>query len=102
MRHPYRIVSIHRERLSTMRTLAWVIVLVVIAANEPARLFKIIIEFISTQVHTIGLKRKGVVSWQMRKSSRKPAISSGHKKLKSQKKGGLCFGVQPPLTNRRP
>jgi hypothetical protein len=38
-----------------MRTLAWVIVLVVIAANEPARLFKLIVEFISTLMHTIGL-----------------------------------------------
>jgi hypothetical protein len=38
-----------------MRTLAWVIVLVVIAANEPARLFTIIVEFISTLMQTIGL-----------------------------------------------
>ena len=38
-----------------MRTLAWVIVLVVIAANEPARLFKIIVDLISTLMHTIGL-----------------------------------------------
>ena len=37
-----------------MRTLAWVIVLVVIATNEPARLFKAIVEFISTLMHTIG------------------------------------------------
>jgi len=38
-----------------MRTLAWVIVLAVIAANEPSRLFKIFIEFISTLMHAIGL-----------------------------------------------
>ena len=55
MRHQYRIVSIHEERLSTMRTLARVIVLVVIAANEPSHLLKIFAEFISTLMHTIGL-----------------------------------------------
>jgi len=54
MGHRYRIVSIHKERLSTMRTLAWVIVLVVIAANEPSHLLKIIVEFISTLMHIIG------------------------------------------------
>jgi hypothetical protein len=55
MGHHRRIVIIHKERASTMRTLAWVIVLVVIAANEPARLFTIIVEFISTLMQTIGL-----------------------------------------------
>ncbi len=38
-----------------MRTLAWVIVLVVIAANEPSHLLKIIVEFISTLMHNTGL-----------------------------------------------
>lgn len=37
-----------------MRTLAWVIVLVVIAISEPARLFRAIIEYISTLMHVIG------------------------------------------------
>jgi len=51
----YRIVSIHKERSSTMRTLAWVIVLVVIAVNEPFHLLKIFAEFIATLMHAIGL-----------------------------------------------
>ena len=55
MGHDYLIVSIHKERLSTMRTVAWVIVLAVIAANEPSHLLKRIAEFISTLIHTIGL-----------------------------------------------
>jgi hypothetical protein len=38
-----------------MRTLAYVIVLVVIAANEPSHLVKHIVEFIATLMHTIGL-----------------------------------------------
>ena len=38
-----------------MRTLAWVIVLVVIAANEPFHLLKIFAEFIATLMHAIGL-----------------------------------------------
>jgi len=38
-----------------MRTLALVIVLVVIAANEPAHLLKIFAEFISTLMDAIGL-----------------------------------------------
>jgi hypothetical protein len=38
-----------------MRTLAWVIVLAVIAANEPSHLLKIIVEFISTLMHSTGL-----------------------------------------------
>jgi len=55
MRHQYRIVPVHRERVSIIRTLAWVIVLVVIAANEPSHLLKIITEFISTLMEIIGL-----------------------------------------------
>ena len=55
MGHQGRIVTNHKEKVSTMRTLAWVIVLVVIAANEPSRLFKIIVAFISTLMHNIGL-----------------------------------------------
>jgi hypothetical protein len=55
MGHEERIVSIHNERLPTMRTLAWVIVLAVIAANEPSRLLKIIVEFVSTLMHSTGL-----------------------------------------------
>jgi hypothetical protein len=54
MGHPNRIVSIHKERLSTMRTLAWVIVLVVIAVNEPFHLLKIFVEVVSTLMHAIG------------------------------------------------
>src|SRR6185503_2309138 len=37
----------------------------------------------------------------MRKSWWKLGRSSGHKKLKLLKKGGLCFGAQPTLMNRR-
>jgi hypothetical protein len=37
-----------------MRTLAWVIVLVVIAASEPSHLLTIIVEFISTLMHIVG------------------------------------------------
>lgn len=38
-----------------MRTLAWVIVLAVIAANEPSQLLRNVAEFISMLVHIIGL-----------------------------------------------
>jgi hypothetical protein len=37
-----------------MRTLAWVIVLVVIAAKEPAHLFEQIVKMFSTLIHLIG------------------------------------------------
>ncbi len=53
---PNRIVSIHNERLPTMRTLAWVIILVVIAANEPAQLLRKIVELISMLIHIIGVQ----------------------------------------------
>ena len=55
MGHRGRTVTIHKERVPTMRTLAWVIVLVVIAVNEPSRLLKTIVEFISTLMNNIGL-----------------------------------------------
>ena len=55
MGHRERTVTIHKERVPTMRTLAWVIVLVVIAVNEPSRLLKTIVEFISTLMNNIGL-----------------------------------------------
>jgi len=54
-----RIVTILKESVPTMRTLAWVIVLIVIAANEPSRLLMTIVEFISTLMNNIGLWRKG-------------------------------------------
>jgi len=37
-----------------MRTLAWVIVLVVIAISEPLHLLKIFIEFVSTLLRTLS------------------------------------------------
>ena len=55
MRHPYRIVSIRHRKVPIMRTIAWVIILAVIAANEPCHLLKTIVEFISTLIHFIGL-----------------------------------------------
>ena len=55
MRLPRRLLSIHNERVTTMRTLALVIVLVVIAANEPYHLLECAVEFISTLIHLIGL-----------------------------------------------
>ncbi len=56
MGFPNRIVSIHNERLATMRTLAWVIILVVIAANEPAQLLRKIVQLISMLIHIIGVQ----------------------------------------------
>lgn len=38
-----------------MRTLAWVLILVVIAANEPSHLVKIIAESVSTLMRFTGL-----------------------------------------------
>ena len=37
-----------------MRTIAWVIILAVIAANEPSHLLRTMVEFISTLIHLIG------------------------------------------------
>ncbi len=55
MRHQCRIVSIHHRRVPIMRTIAWVIILAVIAANEPSQLLRTILALMSTLMHLIGL-----------------------------------------------
>ena len=38
-----------------MRTIAWVIILAVIAANEPSELWRTLLALLSTLMHRIGL-----------------------------------------------
>jgi hypothetical protein len=55
MRHQCRIVSIHHGKVPIMRTIAWVIILAVIAANEPSKLLRTLLALMSTLMHLIGL-----------------------------------------------
>ena len=55
MRHECRIVSIYNRKVPIMRTIAWVIILAVIAANEPSQLLRTLLALMSTLMHLIGL-----------------------------------------------
>jgi hypothetical protein len=55
MRRQSPIVSIDNGNVPIMRTIAWVIILAVIAANEPAQLLRTLLALMSTLMHLIGL-----------------------------------------------